>query len=271
MDQSQESEGHDRTSIDLPGVQNKLIDHVAACSKGSIVLVVMSGSSVDLAHAKSLSKVRSILWVGYPGQSGGDAIAKTIFGEYSPAGRLPFTMYPADYVNQVSMFDMGMRPSKSNPGRTYRFYQGTSIYPFGFGLSYTIFQYQWSDNSVKPVYISASLIDSTISQLFASKLSASPEFSSSVIVTNKGTRASDDVVLAFLVPPNPGKDGNPLKVLFGFERINLAPEESKTLHFSTSSFDLSLASLDGSLKTAKGEWKIVIGEPSQITRSVFVE
>lgn len=94
LDQTQEREGHDCDTISFPGVQSQL-----------------------------LSKVSSIVWVGYPGQSGGQALAEVIFGDYNPAGRLPYTIYPANYVNQVSMFDMGMRPNASNgnPGRTYRF------------------------------------------------------------------------------------------------------------------------------------------------------
>ena len=70
---------------------------------------------------------------------GGNAIASVVFGQYNPGGRLPITFYPASYVNEVSMFDMSMRPSSTNPGRTYKFYTGKPVFEFGFGLSYTTF------------------------------------------------------------------------------------------------------------------------------------
>lgn len=119
-DQSVESEGHDRTDINLPGKQNDLIKAVAAKAKKTI-LVVMTGGPVDLTEAKMNDKVEAILWTGYPGQAGGTAIAQILFGDVNPSGRLPFTMYPAKYT-QVSMFDMSMRPDGPYPGRTYRYY-----------------------------------------------------------------------------------------------------------------------------------------------------
>ena len=76
----------------------------------------------------------SLIWAGYPGQSGGSAIATVVFGQYNPGGRLPITFYPASYVDEVSMFDMSMRPSSTNPGRTYKFYTGQPVFEFGFGF-----------------------------------------------------------------------------------------------------------------------------------------
>ena len=122
LDGSQEGEGHDRTTIDLPGVQGKLISAVAEASKDPIVLVVMSGGPVDVSAAKANPKVGAILIVGYPGQSGGQAIAETIFGDNNPGGKLTQTWYYANYTSEISMFDMNMRPNTTtgSPGRTYR-------------------------------------------------------------------------------------------------------------------------------------------------------
>jgi beta-D-xylosidase 4 len=101
----------------------------------------MSGSGLDLSFIRDSNQYTSLLWAGYPGQSGGLAIVKTIFGQYNPAGRLPVTFYPASYVDAVSMLDMQMRPSSTNPGGTYKFYTGQPVYEFGYGLSYTTFNY----------------------------------------------------------------------------------------------------------------------------------
>jgi beta-glucosidase-like glycosyl hydrolase len=122
LDQSQESEGHDRVMIELPGAQAALIEAVAKAAKKPIVLVIMSGGPVDVSAAKANPNVGAIIIVGYPGQSGGQAIAETIFGDNNPSGKLTQTWYPAGYINQISMFDMNMRPNATtgSPGRTYR-------------------------------------------------------------------------------------------------------------------------------------------------------
>jgi len=217
LDQSQEREGHDRTIISLPGVQDKLISSVAACSAGPTIVVIMAGGQVDLTTPKTDNNVNGMFWVGYPGQSGGQAIADVVFGAYNPAGRLPYTIYPADYVKQVSMFDMGMRPNASNgnPGRSYRFYTGTPVYEFGTGLSYSKFTFQWSnDEDIVVPY-------STLEDNLMDRMSAAPSpqvAATTVTVTNDGPKDGDVVVLAYMVPPNPGKDGNPLKELIGFQR-----------------------------------------------------
>ena len=103
----------------------------------------MGGGTVDLTAAKNNAKVGSIIWVGYPGQSGGIAIANTLTGKNVPSGRLTQTFYPASFVDDVSMFDMNMRPNPEtgNPGRSYRFYTGTPVFKFGDGLSYNNFDY----------------------------------------------------------------------------------------------------------------------------------
>ncbi|RVW24644.1 Beta-xylosidase/alpha-L-arabinofuranosidase 2 [Vitis vinifera] len=143
IDQSIEAEGRDRVNIQLPGQQPLLITEVAKASKGNVILVVMSGGGFDISFAKNDDKITSILWVGYPGEAGGAAIADVIFGFYNPSGRLPMTWYPQSYVDKVPMTNMNMRPDPASgyPGRTYRFYTGETIYTFGDGLSYTQFNH----------------------------------------------------------------------------------------------------------------------------------
>ncbi|KAL0334460.1 UNVERIFIED_CONTAM: Beta-xylosidase/alpha-L-arabinofuranosidase 2 [Sesamum angustifolium] len=128
-DQSIERESLDRVDITLPGQQQLLVTEVAKVSKGPVILVIMSGGGMDVQFAKDDPKVTSILWVGYPGEAGGAAIADVIFGYYNP--------------NKVNMTDMHMRPNPDTgyPGRTYRFYKGPTVFSFGDGLSYSTFNH----------------------------------------------------------------------------------------------------------------------------------
>ncbi|CAK7348403.1 unnamed protein product [Dovyalis caffra] len=141
LDQSIEAEFRDRTGLLLPGRQQELVSKVAAASKGPTILVLMSGGPIDVSFAENDPKVGSIVWAGYPGQAGGAAISDVLFGTTNPGGKLPMTWYPQDYVTNLPMTDMAMRSSKSKgyPGRTYRFYKGKVVYPFGHGISYTNF------------------------------------------------------------------------------------------------------------------------------------
>ncbi|KAI5072734.1 hypothetical protein GOP47_0012840, partial [Adiantum capillus-veneris] len=124
LDKSEEREDHDRTKLFLPGQQQNLISKVANAAVGPVVLVILSGGPVDVVFARDNPKVQSIVWAGYPGEAGGQAIAELIFGEFSPGGRLPMTWYPESFT-QVPMTDMNMRPNPSRgyPGRTHRFYR----------------------------------------------------------------------------------------------------------------------------------------------------
>ncbi len=138
LDQSQESEGLDRVIISWPGVQQQFIAQMAKCAQRPVVLVILSGGPIDVSAEAANPLVGAIVWAGYPGQAGGQAIADVLFGAVSPAGRLDHTWYPAAFAQQVSLFDMGMRPNATsgNPGRTYRFYSAEPVFPFGFGLRY---------------------------------------------------------------------------------------------------------------------------------------
>ncbi|PWA98787.1 glycosyl hydrolase family protein [Artemisia annua] len=134
-----EDETIDRINITLPGQQSALISEVASASKGPVILVLMSGGGMDIRAAKKNSKITSILWVGFPGEAGGAALADIVFGRFNPSGRLPMTWYPQSFAEKVSMTNMNMRPdlATGHPAYTYRFYKGETVYPFGFGLSYS--------------------------------------------------------------------------------------------------------------------------------------
>ncbi|XWS46568.1 hypothetical protein CRYUN_Cryun14cG0079000 [Craigia yunnanensis] len=141
LDQSVEAEFKDRTGLLLLGRQQDLVSKVAMASKGPTIIVLISGGPIDVSFAKNDPRIAAILWAGYPGQAGGAAIANVLYGTTNPEGKLPMTWYPQDYVSTLPMIDMAMRssPNKNYPGRTYRFYKGPVVYPFGYGMSYTNF------------------------------------------------------------------------------------------------------------------------------------
>ncbi|GMI69464.1 beta-xylosidase 2, BETA-XYLOSIDASE 2 [Hibiscus trionum] len=141
LDQSIEAEFRDRKGLHLPGHQQELVSKVAKASRGPTILVLMSGGPIDVSFAKNDPRIAAILWAGYPGQAGGAAIADVLYGTTNPGGKLPMTWYPQEYVSNLAMTNMAMRssPRRNYPGRTYRFYKGPVVYPFGYGLSYTNF------------------------------------------------------------------------------------------------------------------------------------
>ncbi|XP_065885416.1 uncharacterized protein [Dysidea avara] len=208
LDGSQESEGHDRNDISLPGKQEDFLMAIRSATKNPMIVVVMAGGPVDISWAKA--NADAVLWCGYPGQSGGKAIAQVIYGEFNPSGRLPYTIYPKDYVNQISFFDMGMR---SKPGRTYKFYTGDAVYPFGYGLSYTTFNFTWSELEKLPKF---QVLDELSTVQYQ------------VTVTNTGSKSGAVAVLAYMTYSDVNA---PMKQLFGFQRVELNPKENATLFF----------------------------------------
>ncbi|EGD77165.1 beta-glucosidase [Salpingoeca rosetta] len=274
LDQGQESEGHDRTSITLPGHQEDLVAQVAAAAKSPIVVFVMTGGAVDLSTIKANKNVAGILWCGYPGQSGGQAMADVVFGAVSPGGRLPYTIYPGSYVDACSMLDNGMRPNKTsgNPGRTYRFYTGKPVYEYGTGLSYTSFSYHihylnTMDTSLATVqtYVQDAKQNHKFIRYDA------PEFTRvEVNVTNVGRVAGADVVQVFVEPKTPAELGAPIKTLIGFERVFLNPGQWTIVQFSVNAHDLTFVDASGKRVARAGEWLVHIGHDSRLTFPVHV-
>ncbi|KAI5076376.1 hypothetical protein GOP47_0008441 [Adiantum capillus-veneris] len=150
LDQTQERESFDRTTLLLPGQQKTIIEHVANSASSPIILVIMSGGPVDISFAQSNPSIGAILWGGYPGEAGGEAVASILFGDHNPSGRLPNTWYTENYT-QWSMADSRMRsdPSTGYPGRTYRFQSSSdlTLYEFGYGLSYSNFSMSIAANT----------------------------------------------------------------------------------------------------------------------------
>ncbi|KQJ84878.1 beta-D-xylosidase 4 [Brachypodium distachyon] len=265
-DQSIEREALDRTSLLLPGQQPDLISAVANASKGHVILVVMSGGPFDISFAKASDKISAILWVGYPGEAGGAAIADIIFGKYNPSGRLPVTWYPASFADKVPMTDMRMRPDNSTgyPGRTYRFYTGETVFAFGDGLSYTTMSHNLV--AAPPSEVSMQLAEGHACH---TKECASVEaagdhcegmaFEVRLRVHNTGEMAGAHTVLLFSSPP--AVHNAPAKHLLGFEKLNLEPGQAGVAAFKVDVCkDLSVVDELGNRKVALGGHTLHVGD-----------
>jgi beta-glucosidase len=230
--------GGDRTDIVLPPNQEKLLQAVHATGR-PVVLVLTTGSAlaVEWAH----QNVPAILVAWYPGQRGGNAIADVLFGDVNPSGRLPVTFYRS--VNQLPPFtDYNMK------GRTYRYFDGDPLYPFGHGLSFTRFDY--SDL-----------------RLDKSEIGKNDSLAVSAIVKNTGERAGHEVVQLYINALRP-QVPMPLKDLRGFERIALNPGEQKRVNFQLTPAT-AVARYDEAAKAYvvdSGEYEIGIGASSRDIR-----
>jgi len=220
--------GGDRTSIDLPQPEEDLVEAVAATGK-PLIVVLMNGSA--LAVNWPSEHANAILESWYSGEEGGAAIAETLSGKNNPAGRLPVTFYKD--VNQLPNFE-----NYSMENRTYRYFQGKPLYPFGYGLSYTTFSY--SDLSLPQAGVKAG-----------------DPVAADVTVTNTGKVAGDEVVELYLKFPS--VNGAPRIALRGFQRIHLYPGATQKVHFELKDRDLGMVTEDGDPIIAGGEYTISIG------------
>ncbi len=272
-----EREGMDRVNITLPGLQPALIDAVLAAAPptANIIMVVLCGGSVDISTQVADPRVSAILWAGYPGQAGGTAIAEALWGMHPPSGRLTQTWYPADFIDQVSMFDMGMRPNASNgnPGRGHRFYTGTPVFPFGYGLSYTTFSLSWAAGGAPDTVVPMRSLTRELPALRIDAAARAPEAqggavvakplpvlaTATLLVTNTGAHASPRVVLAFVSPPPHAVAtmGAPQQVLVWYGRTpTLLPGRSATLSFDITARQLTFTSPEGTPAAMAGNWTL---------------
>lgn len=220
-------EGGDRTSLDLPAPQQKLLEAIAATGK-PLIVVLQSGSAVALNWADKHAD--AILEAWYPGVEGGTAIARTLSGQNNPAGRLPVTFYS-------SLGDLPPFTDYSLQGRTYRYYEAKPLWGFGYGLSYTTFTYG-------PVKLSAKT------------LKAGDPINVNVTVTNTGKAAGDEVVEVYLKTPQ--KEG-PIHSLVGFDRITLDSGASKEVSIKIDPRSLSSVDEEGNRAILSGKYTLWVG------------
>jgi beta-glucosidase len=220
-------DGGDRTSIDLPAAQEKLLETVAATGK-PVVVVLQSGSAVSLNWANQ--HAAAILEAWYPGVAGGTAIARTIAGENNPGGRLPVTFY-ANLEGLPLFTDYGIK------GRTYRYFQGKPLWGFGYGLSYTTFKYG-------PVTLSSATPN------------AGDAMKATVTVTNTGAVSGDEVVEAYVKTPQ--ADG-PVHSLVGMQRMTLAAGASKEVTLNIDPRSISSVDERGNRSILPGKYSLWLG------------
>lgn len=273
LDLSQEREDHDRVSLLLPGKQKALVSSVAAASKNPVILVLTGGGPLDVLFAEKNPQIASILWIGYPGEAGGRALAEIIFGDVNPGGRLPMTWYPEAFTN-VPMNDMRMRadPSCGYPGRTYRFYTGSRVYAFGQGLSYSNYTYRFLSVPNKlslAGYLKDGYSKNVINQvgdqldyIYIDEVTScdSLRFVVEVSVTNVGDMDGAHVVLLFSRPPKVVR-GAPEKQLIGFTSVNAISNGSTTTSVLVDTcMDLSFANEKGGRVLPLGDHRILLGD-----------
>ncbi len=220
--------GGDRVDIGLPAVQKKLIADVVATGK-PVALVVMNGSA--LAIPQEAESVSAILEAWYPGQAGGTAIADVLFGDYNPGGRLPVTFYRS--VEDLPPFD-----DYAMEGRTYKYFQGAPLFPFGYGLSYTTFTYGHLT------------VPDTVE--------AGTPVEVSVTVGNTGNRAGDEVVQLY-VTDEEATVPVPIRALAGVRRIHLDPGEIRHVTFTLDPRQLSLITDQGQRVLEPGWFRVSVG------------
>lgn len=220
--------GGDRTDIVLPDIQEQLLQALTATGK-PIVVVLLNGSA--LAVNWSAKNANAILEAWYPGQSGGQAIAETLSGKNNPAGRLPVTFYTG--VDQLPAFD-----DYSMANRTYRYFKGNPLYRFGDGLSYTTFEYSHL-------------------RLSTDALEAGDTLTAEADLSNTGPAAGDDVAELYLTPPQTSV--SPQLELAAFQRIHLAPGETRHLVFNLDPRTLSQVDDKGIRAVTSGEYHLTLG------------
>jgi len=220
--------GGDRLTLDLPKIQRDLMRSISALGKPT-VLVLLNGSAVSINWAAE--NVPAILEAWYPGQAAGTAIADVLFGDYNPAGRLPVTFYKS--VDDLPPFD-----EYNMVGHTYRYFRGEPLFPFGYGLSFTTFEY--SDVQMP------------------AEISGDEAFEVSALVKNSASRDGEEVVQLY-VTDDKASVAVPVRSLKGFCRIALKAGEEKRVAFKLTPYDLSLLDKDYRRVVEPGDFTISIG------------
>jgi len=223
--------GGDRTSIKLPAIQTKLMQALHA-QNIPIVFVMLSGSAIAIEWESE--NIPAILNAWYPGQDGGNAIADILFGDYNPSGRLPVTFYKKDS-------DLPAFNSYNMKERTYRYFNGEVLYPFGYGLSYTTFAYS-------PVKIAKNADSRSSVQV-------------EVDVKNTGKHDGEEVVQLYISHPNYAEN-KPLYALKAFKRVPIKAGKTERVILTLTPKDLGMIAADGLLNVIPGKRKLYIGGTS---------
>ncbi|MFM2359272.1 MAG: hypothetical protein RLY16_1265, partial [Bacteroidota bacterium] len=221
--------GGDKTSISLPASQIAYMKALRKAHNKPIIAVITAGSAVDVAAIEPYCD--AIIYAWYPGEQGGNALADIIFGKEVPSGKLPVTFYK-------NLIDLPNYSSYALKGRTYRYFEGAVQYPFGYGLSYTNFDYQWRK---KP------------------SLSTSNTITFSVDITNSGKFSANEVAQVYI--QYPAAERMPLKELKAFKKVFISKGKKETIEFTIPINELQKWNLNtNEWQLYKGNYTIVIGQ-----------
>ena len=234
----EEGEFRDRAFLSLPGHQEELIERVAAVGKPTVVVLV-GGSAITMS--RWIGKVAGVIDVWYPGVEGGHAVADVLFGDYDPAGRLPIT-----FAMSEGQLPLVYNHKPTGRGDDYLDLTGQPLFPFGFGLSYTTFEY--SNLSITPAEVHMPG-DVTIR----------------CTVTNTGKRAGDEVAQLYLHDVL-ASVARPVTQLAGFERLHLEPGESRSIQFTVGQEQLRMLDRDMHWVVEPGAFRVMIGGSSRDIR-----
>ncbi|KAH8155995.1 hypothetical protein CIB48_g12252, partial [Xylaria polymorpha] len=256
-DMSIESEDLDRDAIAWPGAQLSLIEKL--CALGKPCIVVELGDQNDDTPLLANGNVSAVVWAGFPGQDGGTAVFDILTGKSAPAGRLPSTVYPADYVNQVPLTDMTLRPSSSNPGRTYKWYNDP-VLPFGFGLHYTSFKAAFKQGGVANKTYEIGDIVENCKRRYLDLCEFDPI---SISVENTGKVTSDFVALAFLSGEY-GPAPHPIKELAAYTRLkSIEAGKSRDAKLTIKLGELARVDGNGNTVLYPGKYHVLLDVPTQ--------
>jgi beta-glucosidase len=226
----EEGEFRDRAFLSLPGHQEELIERIASTGK-RVVVVLIGGSAITMS--RWLTRVDAVIDAWYPGEVGGRAVADVLFGDYNPAGRLPITFAMSE--GQLPLY-YDHKPT--GRGDDYLDLTGQPLFPFGFGLSYTSFEY--SNLRIEPTTVRCT-------------------------VRNTGSRAGDEVVQLYLRDVL-ASVARPIQELKGFTRIHLAPGEEREVAFPITADDLRMLDRDMRWVVEPGTFRVMVGSSSKDIR-----
>eukprot|EP00943_MAST-04B_sp_MAST-4B-sp1_P003116 g3116.t1 len=254
-----EKESMDRKSIDMPGLQIDLVKAILKKTNISIIIVLIDGGPIDIEELVENDRVIGIVNAFYPGQMGGEGIVDVLMGDVAVAGKLPTTMYYKNYTDEIEATDMSMR---TYPGRTYKFIQVPVLFPFGYGLSYTKFQYT-NLSILRRNDASSTLLDVSFT------------------VSNIGNAQSDIIILLFLSFQDSKKKVDfiyPKRELKYFTKLkNVVPKDDdiensdvRLIHFELKESDFEMTNSDGKRIFMNGKWKLEINHDSVLQQEINV-
>lgn len=254
IDNSVEAEGLDRYNIDWTGAQLDVIEQLASYGTPMVVLQ-MGGGQIDSSPIVNNPNISALLWGGYPGQDGGVALLDTITGKNAPAGRLPTTQYPSDYISQLPMTDMSLRPNitSGSPGRTYQWYTGEPIFEYGYGMHYTTFTASIRQNGSSTWAISDLM--SGCHEKYKDKCTFQ---NVAVDIQNTGPVTSDYVTLGFITGSH-GPRPYPNKRLVAYTRLHsVAAGSSQTATLPITLGSLARVDSRGNTVLYPGDYALMI-------------